>query len=198
MTEVWKDIKGYEGYYQVSNLGEVRSIGHKWQRKGIHKIKLHQNHDAGYLLADLHKNGKYKSYMVHRLVAQAFIPNPDNKPEVNHKDGNKKNNNVENLEWNTKSENCVHRCKVLGLCTNRVKDFTTGLVFPSQKSAALYYGVSESFIRMIVKNEIFSDRKKKQEITTHDLRIISEKEYIDSINKVDAVNELKGAKNENS
>lgn len=53
--EVWKDIKGYEGYYQVSNLGEVRSIGHKWQRKGIHKIKLHQNHDAGYLLADLHK-----------------------------------------------------------------------------------------------------------------------------------------------
>lgn len=142
------------------------------------------------------KKGKYKSYMVHRLVAEAFIPNPENKPQVNHKDGDKQNNCVDNLEWVSKAENCWHRNNILGIRINRIKDFTTGLVFPSQKSAALYYGVSESFIRMIVKNEIFSDRKKKQEITTHDLRIISEKEYIDSINKVDAVNELKGAQNE--
>lgn len=194
--EVWKDIKGYEGYYQVSNLGEVRTIGHKWQRKGIHKIKLHENNGYGYLMADLHKNNKSKSVAVHRLVAQAFIPNPENKQQVNHKDGDKYNNNADNLEWVSKAENCWHRNNILGIRTNRIKDFTTGLVFPSQKSAALYYGVSENLIRMIVKNEIFSDRKKKQEITTHDLRIISEKEYINSINKVDAVNELKGGKNE--
>lgn len=192
MIEKWKDIDGYEGYYQVSNFGEVRTVGHKYQRKGFHKIKLHNNRN-GYWLADLHKNNLYKSKAIHRLVAKAFLPNPNNFPEVNHIDGNKANNCVDNLEWVSKSQNKWHACNVLGQRTNRIKDFSTGIVFPSQKSAALYYGVSESLIRSIVKKQIFSKRKKKQEITNHRIEIISEREYIDSLNKselVDAVNRL--------
>ena len=192
MSKKWKDISGYEGYYQVSNFGEVRTVGHKYQRKGFHKIKLHNNRN-GYWLADLHKNNLYKSKAIHRLVAKAFIPNPNNFPEVNHIDGNKANNCVDNLEWVSKSQNKWHACNVLGQRTNRIKDFSTGNVFPSQKSAALYYGVSESLIRSIVKKQIFSKRKKKQEITNHRIEIISEREYIDSLNKsklVNAVNEL--------
>ena len=192
MIERWKDIDGYEGYYQVSNFGEVRTVGHKYQRKGFHKIKLHNNRN-GYWLADLHKNNLYKSKAIHRLVAKAFLPNPNNFPEVNHIDGNKANNCVDNLEWVSKSQNKWHACNVLGQRTNRIKDFSTGIVFPSQKSAALYYGVSESLIRSIVKKQIFSKRKKKQEITNHRIEIISEREYIDSLNKselVDVINTL--------
>lgn len=192
MIEKWKDISGYEGYYQVSNFGEVRTVGHKYQCKGFHKIKLHNNRN-GYWLADLHKNNLYKSKAIHRLVAKAFIPNPNNFPEVNHIDGNKANNCVDNLEWVSKSQNKWHACNVLGQRTNRIKDFSTGKVFPSQKSAALYYGVSESLIKSIVKKQIFSKRNKKQEITNHRIEIISKREYIDSLNKsnlVDAVNGL--------
>ena len=105
MKEIWKDIKGYEGYYQVSNLGNVRSVerivdysdGIKRLRKGsILKAEKNRN---GYLRITLSKSSKVKKMMIHRLVAQAFIPNPSNLPEINHKDEVKTNNRVGNLEW---------------------------------------------------------------------------------------------------
>ena len=152
--EVWKDIKGYEGYYQVSNLGEVRAIGHKWQRKGVHKIKLHENNGYGYLMADLHKNNKSKSIAVHRLVAQAFIPNPENKQQVNHKNGDKTDNRVENLEWATAKENIRHafdnglngyseyRCqRAREASAKPVKCVETGEVFDSLTDAARKYNI---------------------------------------------------------
>lgn len=182
MIEKWKNISGYEGYYQVSTFGRVRAIGHKYQRKGIYVLALHENNGYGYLLADLHKDNKYKSVAVHRLVAQTFIPNPDNKPEVNHIDGNKQNNNVENLEWVYRQQNCWHRCNILGKRTKRIKDITNGLIFPSQKSAALYYGVSEHLIESLVKKRIKSNRKRKREVSYHTFVIITEQEYIDFIN----------------
>lgn len=100
--ERWRDIPGYEGLYQVSSLGNVR--------RGERIKKPHTDH-GGYLTVWLSKNAKMKCLKVHRLVAQAFIPNPDDKRTVNHIDGNKKNNGVENLEWATHSENIIHANK---------------------------------------------------------------------------------------
>lgn len=105
MEEFWKDIKGYEGFYQVSNLGRVKSLAKYqkgnggsifWRKETILKPA---NSGRGYLMVVLIKNKKRKSYILHRLVADAFIPNPYNLPQVNHKDENKTNNVVSNLEW---------------------------------------------------------------------------------------------------
>ena len=112
--EVWKDINGYEGLYQISNYGNVRSLdryvngnnGSKALKKGI--VLKKQITNKGYYDVGLYKNGKAKYLLVHRLVAEHFIPNPENKRTVNHKDGNKLNNHVSNLEWVTHSENQIH------------------------------------------------------------------------------------------
>jgi hypothetical protein len=113
--EIWKDINGYEGYYQVSNQGNIRSLD---RFDGVHdrqgtiiKPTLKQN---GYLQVGLRKHRARKWFGVHRLVAIHFIENPDNKPQVNHIDGNKLNNTVENLEWVTGKENQNHAAR-LGL-----------------------------------------------------------------------------------
>lgn len=92
--EYWKPVVGYEGLYEVSNWGRVKSI-----RFGKERILKPFTNKDGYLLVTLSKNGTHKKFQVHRLVALHFLPNPDNLPEVNHKDENKLNNNAENLEW---------------------------------------------------------------------------------------------------
>lgn len=96
--EIWKDIDGYDGYYQVSNMGNVRNAVKS-------KILKQQKSRNGYLTVSLTKNNKLTTYRVHRLVASAFIPNPDNKPSVNHIDCDPLNNKAENLEWCTAQEN---------------------------------------------------------------------------------------------
>lgn len=113
MTEKWKDIKGYEGLYQVSDLGRVRSLDREDRlgRFKLGKIKAPCDNGRGYLCVNLKKDSKQKNKSVHRLVAEAFLPNPDNLPEINHKDGNKANNQVSNLEWCTRSENAKHAFK---------------------------------------------------------------------------------------
>lgn len=102
MTEIWRDIGGYAGLYQVSNLGRVKSF-----HNGGRILKSHPDH-KGYLRISLSRDDKTKTCKVHRLVATAFIPNPEDKPEVNHIDGNPRNNHVDNLEWCTASENRRH------------------------------------------------------------------------------------------
>ncbi len=97
MKEIWKDIEGYEGLYQVSNLGRVKSLNYK--RTGKEKILIYRKHKNGYIYIGLCKDGIVKSFRVHRLVAKTFISNPNNYEEVNHKDEDKSNNCVENLEW---------------------------------------------------------------------------------------------------
>ena len=92
--EIWCPIKGYEGLYEVSDKGRVRSI-----KFGKERILKPGRMTKGYLTVGLYKNGEQKMYLVHRLVAKTFIPNPDNLPEVNHKDEDKINNKVSNLEW---------------------------------------------------------------------------------------------------
>ena len=105
--EIWKDVAGYEGYYQVSNKGHVRSVERvvpfgKQARTAPAKERIKRMDKRGYLTVTLSKGNSLKNAKVHRLVAEAFIPNPCNFPEVNHKDENKQNNSVDNLEW------CVH------------------------------------------------------------------------------------------
>jgi len=100
--EIWKDIEGYPNY-QVSNMGRVKSLN--YLRTGKEKILKSCNNNKGYIYVNLYKEGKQKHYLIHRLVAQAFIPNPDNLPEVNHKNENPTDNRVENLEWCTSQYN---------------------------------------------------------------------------------------------
>ena len=98
IKEEWRDIEGYEGLYQVSNLGNIKSLGNDKKRK--EKIlKPNINNYGHYLKVCLFKQGKQKQYLVHRLVAQAFIPNPQNLPQINHKSEIKTDNRVENLEY---------------------------------------------------------------------------------------------------
>lgn len=101
--EKWRDIVNYEGFYQVSNFARIKSF-----YKGKVKILKLALSSKGHLRAHLYKDGKTKLLFVHVLVAKAFIPNPENKPCVNHKDGNKQNNSIDNLEWVTQSENVKH------------------------------------------------------------------------------------------
>ena len=158
MEEIWKDIKGYEGLYQISNYGRIYSL-----KKGIIK---RSSLNRGYVCIRLYKNGKGKPYSVHRLVAKHFIPNPNNYPCVNHKDENPSNNCVSNLEWCTYSYNNTYGSR-LERCAKSMKDFkhteeskkrisntlktnhfkkrvqcvTTGEVFNSVKEAGEYYSI---------------------------------------------------------
>lgn len=109
MNEKWKDICGYEGLYQVSNTGKVKSLNNRSNHKSA-KLLIQSVNKGGYERVYLYKNRKRKCYLVHRLVADAFIPNILNKKEVNHIDCNKLNNNVTNLEWCTRHENHIHKC----------------------------------------------------------------------------------------
>ena len=112
--EEWKDIKGYEGLYQISNNGNVRSldkyVNHSRKGKRLIKGKIMSATDngKGYKIVGLKKEGKRRNHYIHRLVADAFIPNPDKKNCVNHIDYNRSNNNANNLEWCTTKENIHH------------------------------------------------------------------------------------------
>lgn len=155
--EIWKDIQGYEGLYQVSNLGKIKSLdriikankdGGKRLAKG--ELKTLQKGWHGYLWVALCKNGKSKTYSVHRLVALAFIENKENMPQVNHIDGNKENNSVGNLEWCDDAKNIRHAL-YNGLVKNAksVRCIETGEVFVSSGEAQRLLGVSGRTIRNV-------------------------------------------------
>lgn len=140
---VWKPIVGFDGIYEVSNDGDVRS------RKTRHcrKLKPKINSKTGYLFVNLYNDGNECTKTVHRIVAEAFIPNPDNLPYVNHIDENKQNNSVENLEWCTPSYNNEHSKHKK---QKKVDAFTIDgeyvATFASCKAAAEILGVSKSMV----------------------------------------------------
>lgn len=103
MEEVWKDVCGYEGRYRISNMGRLMSCNAGNGTRD--KIVKPQPNEKGYLMVHLYDYGRNKTVKVHRLVAQAFVPNPNNLPEVNHIDADRKNNRADNLEWVTRQAN---------------------------------------------------------------------------------------------
>lgn len=158
--EVWRDIAGYEGQYQVSNLGNVRTLS---DRHGNQRLIKPGKDSKGYLRIGLVKNGQRKTFSVHRLVAQAFIPNPLNLPEVNHVKGIKDDNRASELEWTTSSENMTHAFKT-GLCSrtglkNNKADKTCyvfnhpvhGTVSSTRFDLYTTYGLSDSNLGALIK-----------------------------------------------
>ena len=166
MKEVWKDIPGYEGLYQVSNLGRVKSLERVVRNPRYKSGVMHQPEKIktpsvknGYLKLSLHNDGISKNYYLHRLVADAFIPNPDNKEAVNHINGNKLDNKVENLEWTTAKENVNHAI-ITGLSKTNQKNQKSSSkpvaqydrnmnlikIYPSMKEAERETGISHSSI----------------------------------------------------
>lgn len=150
--EEWKDIEGFEGLYQISNFGRVKSLPKEKQFGNNfyitkEKILKNQKDKDGYLQVNLYQNKKAKHYKVHRLVAKAFIQNLENKPEVNHIDGNKENNCVSNLEWVLAKENIYHAYST-GLIKRRKRIIciNDGNIFKSITQASLFYGVSKSMV----------------------------------------------------
>lgn len=159
MIEQWKDIKGYEGLYQISNLGRVRSLN--YNRTG--KVKVLKNSPAkhGYLKISLWHNGKKKTFTIHRLVAEAFIPNPDNLPCVNHKDEDKTNNCVGNLEFCTPEYNNnygTHNERVSKKLMISVSQYDkTGIlikVYSSAKDAQMDTGIFRTHITKCCKGKL--------------------------------------------
>ena len=150
MKEIWKDVKGYEGSYQVSNLGNVKSLdriithrnGRKFNVKG--KMLTPKKHTGGYSQVCLSKrNYRY----IHRLVAEVFIPNPENLPEVNHKDENKKNNHAENLEWCTSKYNTNYGTCIQRMVSNMDYSKTTIAAHNANKKPVLQFDKNGNFIK---------------------------------------------------
>lgn len=169
MQEIWKDIKGYEGLYQISNLGRVKSLVRKRVLK--ERILKPKKKNSGYLFVCLCKNGELKYFHIHRLVAIAFIVNQKNKSQINHKDCNKENNNINNLEWVTPKENNLHARKNVIFKYNNVSGFehpkTNQIlqldnkrnclyVWETVKDISNYYKISETAIMNATRNKIKS------------------------------------------
>lgn len=177
IKEEWRDIEGFEGFYQVSNIGRVRRLLDRHQNSLDRNIILKPQTDRnGYKTVYLSKNNNRKIIHIHRLVAIGFLPNPDNKRCVNHKDGNKANNRVENLEWCTYSENTIHalenRLKIpergedvhnAALTNEQADAIRKEYIFRSKEhnlfTLAQKYGVSPSTIHLIVKNKHYKTKE---------------------------------------
>ncbi|MGH0601491.1 NUMOD4 domain-containing protein [Bacillus mycoides] len=129
--EVWRDIKGYEGYYKVSNKGRILSLERPIVRCGRNQVlkqrilKSHLNKQINYTYTFLTINKDSKRFYIHRLVAEAFVENPDNKPFVNHKNGIRNDNDYKNLEWVTQKENVRHAFETgLNSCNKKVGQYS--------------------------------------------------------------------------
>jgi hypothetical protein len=146
-NEIWLPVNNYEGKYIVSNNGIIKSL----HQRSYNKILIQRIDRAGYFTVRLSKHGTDYTKYVHRILAEAFVLNPENKPIVNHKDGNKLNNAIENLEWVLQSENVKHAYKLGfihgGKRNAKVIDICTGQEFESIKEAAKVLSINYNTCR---------------------------------------------------
>lgn len=140
MKEIWKSIPGYEGLYQVSNLGRVKSLLRNTTRG---KVLSLQNRQNGYFCVCLCKNGVSKRENVHRIVAEAFLPHSDSNNVVNHKDENKHNNKVTNLEWTTQKYNLEYRDGIYKRAKSR-SGFKNVLQIQNGRVVGIYHTLHEA------------------------------------------------------
>ena len=163
MKEIWKDIKGYDGIYKISNLGSVKSLaryeeyeinGKTVKRIRKEKILAKCVDNQGYIIVALSLNKKIKYYKVHRLVAKHFVPNTDNKDTVNHIDCDKTNNVYTNLEWCTASENVIHAYEnnLIKHHTRKIKCVEDNKYFNSINEASIYYNTQRQNINAVLNN----------------------------------------------
>lgn len=176
---LWRPVKGYEGLYEISNTGEVKSIYYNKKPKILKKSMT----TTGYYKVGLWKNKRKKSLRVHKLVAKAFIPNPENKPNINHIDGNPLNNHRGNLEWCTQQENVIHAIKI-GLKQK--------FYIPKSKLKQLYINERKSMKEIGdmygVSNTVIADRLKEYDI---EIRTISQAKNEYGLTKEIILSELK-------
>lgn len=166
--ENWKDVPDYEAFYEVSCRGNIRN-----KKSG----KILSNNSKTYVFVMLFKNGNFKRFLAHRIVAKAFIPNPLNKKEVNHINGIKNDNRIENLEWCTSGENINHSWRIgtskttdgmrkagkalwasgtQGMFVKKpVKDKSTGIVYSSRRELAKAANISEAMVRYKIRKGIY-------------------------------------------
>lgn len=154
MEEKWKSIEGYEGLYEISTMGRVKSMERKVKNGNGYRIvrerilKPHK-HNNGYLQLLIHKEGTIKKYYIHRLVAEAFISNPLNFPEVNHLNEDKTDNRLENLEFCDKKHNCNYGTRIERISkanSKPVKCIETGLTFSSATEVKRKFGFTSQSI----------------------------------------------------
>ena len=145
MKEIFKDIEGYENLYQISNLGIVKALGNGKSNNSKERILKQIKDKNGYLFVNLYKQGKKIQYYVHRLVAMAFIENPNNFRELNHIDEDKTNNCVSNLEWCTREYNIKYGTRT-EKTSKRVLCVETGKIYPSTRELERQLGFYNSNI----------------------------------------------------
>lgn len=156
VKELFVPIKGFENLYEISNFGRVFSkIRKSWNGKGYKNegnkfLKLKDNR-AGYKYVFLHKNNKIFSKYIHRLVAEHFLKNDNNYKEVNHKNGNKSDNTVNNLEWCSSSYNILHRYYILGKGIRKIQCVETGEIFSTCKEADIKLKVSLGSVSKVIR-----------------------------------------------
>ena len=174
MIEIWKNINGYEDLYQVSNLGNIRSVDRTYCQKSSHKTMMCKRYKGktitptdngnGYLIVSLRRiNEKKKNFYVHRLVAEHFLQNPSNLKEINHKDYNKKNNNVENLEWVTRKENVVYSIKHMEKQRTKSKQTSTGEKYITIKNGLWRLNIQRKSLRIDKLYKSFEEAVKAKE-----------------------------------
>lgn len=159
--EIWKDIKGYEGSYQVSNFGRIKSFKKRFGTQECTTIMKANETWGGYLRVGLTKDKKSKLFAVHRLVAEAFIPKVEGKPIVDHINGDRKDNRVENLRWCTFSENAKFSKRMKSDRYNSVKVVDSqGNTFNSYREAGRFWGLSPNTIKNDCKNAETNTKRK--------------------------------------